>query len=335
MIKILCLHSSTSLASYRYRVEQFMPFWKEYGIQVDLVSLSGKGYPDKLKLALSAARYDYVWLQKKVLSPIFINIIASRSRLIYDFDDAIYSTGSHTSGYVNPSHAGSRQTVSRLHHVLKKSFLVFAGSPELVAYSRQFNASDVQLVPTALEMPVWNPYLRNPVDPVTVGWIGITSNMPYLELVDEAVKQVQVRHPDVVFSLMSGEPEAGLKARWEFVPWSRETEQTWLQSIDIGIMPLTDEEWSRGKCAFKLLQYMSYAKPVIASPVGANIDAVIQAKSGYLAATSAEWYEAIESLITKPELRQRMGEEGLKLFQEQYERSIVQSKIARILHDRF
>ena len=334
MIKILCLHSSASLASYRYRVEQFMPFWKEYGIQVDLVPLSGKGYPDKLKLALSASRYDYVWLQKKVLSPIFINIIASRSRLIYDYDDAIYSTGSHTSGHVKPSHAGSRQTVSRLHHVLKKSFLVFAGSPELAAYSRQFNASDVQLVPTALEMPVWNPHPPAPLTPVTVGWIGITSNMPYLELVDEAVQKIQERYPDVVFSLMSGEPAKGLKTRWTFVPWSREAEQQWLQSIDIGIMPLTDEEWSRGKCAFKLLQYMSYAKPVVASPVGANIDAVIQAKSGYLAATSSEWFEALESLITNPELRRSMGEEGLKLFRGHYERSIVQTKIAGILHDR-
>ncbi|HWR00318.1 MAG TPA: glycosyltransferase [Chlorobaculum sp.] len=311
-----------------------MPFWNEYGIQVDLVSLSGKGYPEKLKLAFSASRYDYVWLQKKVLSPIFINIIASRSKLVYDYDDAIYSSGSHTSGHVKPSHAGSRQTVSRLHHVLKKSFLVFAGSPELVAYSRQFDASDVHLVPTALEMPVWNPQFRDPLAPVKVGWIGVSSNMLYLDLVDEAVKKVQQRYPDVVFSLMSGEPPAGLNASWEFVRWSKETEKQWLQSIDIGIMPLTDDRWSRGKCAFKLLQYMSYGKPVIASAVGANLDVVKQGKCGYLVSTSEEWLRAFESLITNPELRRSMGEEGLKLFQGQYERSIVQAKIAGILHDR-
>jgi glycosyltransferase involved in cell wall biosynthesis len=334
MINILCLHSSTSLASYRYRVEQFMSFWKEYGIEVDLVSLSGKGYPEKLKLALSAARYDYVWLQKKVLSPIFINIIASRSRLVFDYDDAIYSAGSHTSGYVKPSHAGSNQTIRRLQHVLKRSVLVFAGSTELVEYSRRFNPSGVHLVPTALGMPEWNPKPRNPADPVTIGWIGITSNIPYLDLVDEAASRIQVLYPNVVFSLMSGEPAEGLKTRWTFVPWSKETEQSWLQSIDIGIMPLTDDEWSRGKCAFKLLQYMSYAKPVVASPVGANLDAVIQGKSGYLASTAEEWFDAFESLITNPEMRHIMGEESLTLFQGDYERKIVQGKIAGLLHGR-
>ncbi|NTW51416.1 MAG: glycosyltransferase family 4 protein [Chlorobiaceae bacterium] len=334
MIKILCLHASTSLASYRYRVEQFTPFWKEYDIEVDLVSLSGKGYPDKLKLALSAGRYDYVWLQKKVLSPIFINIIASRSRLIYDFDDAIYSTGSHTSGHVKPSHAGSRQTVKRLHHVLEKSCLVFAGSPELVEYSRRHNASDVELVPTALEMPLWNPQPRDPLVPIRIGWIGVSSNMLYLELADQAAVQVQERYPDVVFSLMSGEPPTGLKTKWEFVPWSKESQEPWLRSLDIGIMPLTDDQWSRGKCAFKLLQYMSYGKPVIASAVGANLDAVRHGKSGYLVSTPEEWFRAFESLITYPELRCAMGEESFRLFSGEYDRKIIQAKIAGILHDR-
>ena len=334
MLRILCLHSSSDLASYRYRIEQFLPFWREYGIEMHLEQISGKNYLEKLKLAFNSREYDYVILQKKVLSPLFINIIASRSRLVFDFDDAIYSAGSHTSGYVKPSHAGSKQTVRRLRHVLKKSSLVFAGSTELAEYSRRFSPSGVHLVPTALSMPEWSPEPRDPAAPVKIGWIGITSNIPYLALVDEAAVRIQERYPDVVFSLMSGAPAEGLKTRWKFVPWSKETEQQWLQSIDIGIMPLTDDEWSRGKCAFKLLQYMSYGKPVIASPVGANLDAVIQGKSGYLASTAAEWFGAFESLIKDSELRRTMGEASLTLFQGEYERKIVQGRIAGILHGR-
>ena len=334
MLRIICLHSSSDLASYRYRIEQFMPFWREYGIEMHLEQISGKNYLEKLKLAFNSREFDYVILQKKVLSPLFINIIASRSRLVFDYDDAIYSAGSHTSGYVKPSHAGSGQTIRRLQHVLKKSSLVFAGSTELAEYSRRFNPSGVHLIPTALGIPAWSPGPRDPAAPVTIGWIGITSNIPYLALVDEAARRIQERYPEVVFSLMSGAPAEGLTARWTFVPWSRETEQQWLQSIDIGIMPLTDDEWSRGKCAFKLLQYMSYAKPVIASPVGANLDAVIQGKGGYLASSAAEWFAAFESLIKDPGLRRTMGEESLKLFLGEYERKIVQGKIAGILNGR-
>lgn len=127
----------------------------------------------------------------------------------------------------------------------------------------------------------------------------------------------------------------GLKTRWEFVQWSKEAEENWLHSVDIGLMPLEDDEWSRGKCAFKLLQYMAHGKPVVASAVGANLNAVIHGTSGFLAPSVPEWAQALETLVSNPDKRRAMGKESLKHFLSTYERQQVQEKMATLLHNHF
>jgi glycosyltransferase involved in cell wall biosynthesis len=337
MIKILCLHIAEDQASYRYRVEQFLPFWKEYEIEMDPISITGKNYFEKLKLALASKRYDYVWLQRKPLSSFFVKLIASRSRLLYDYDDALYAKESYLAGFPKkPTQPGSTQTLSRLNTILNRSALVFAGSDALVHYARQFNFDGTFLVPTAFgrvpKLPQNNFYATNTV---TIGWIGHNLNLFYLSLIDDAAFAIQKSHPEVRFSIMSSKPPEGLNAHWEFVPWSRDSEVPWLRSIDIGLMPLTGDEWSRGKCAFKLLQYMAYGKPVIASAVGANHSAVKHGISGYLASTTEEWHAAFESLISSPELRCTMGEESRQHFLAKYERQKVQDLMADLLHRHF
>ncbi len=336
-IKILCLHVARDQASYRYRVEQFLPFWDEYGIEMHPVSITGKSYPAKLRLALESKQYDYVWLQRKPLSLFFIALIAGRSRLLYDYDDALYARESYIDGLPNkPIQPGSKQSISRLNSLLKRTSLVFAGSDALVNYARQFNPDGTFLVPTAFsQVPAVPESASSPCDTVTFGWIGHNLNLFFLSLIDDAASSLQARYPAVRFSVMSGKPPEGLKTRWDFVPWSKEAEPDWLNSIDIGLMPLVDDEWSRGKCAFKLLQYMAHRKPVIASAVGANRAAVIDGVSGYLASTSAEWLAAFESLVSSPARRLAMGEESRNHFLQGYERQNVQERMADLLHRHF
>jgi len=332
MITVLCLHIATNQASYRYRVGAFLPYWKEYGIEMHPVSIVGKNYIEKVRLALSAGQYDYVWLQRKPLAPFLVNMIARRSRLIYDFDDALYTRQSTHVGKLKDKHPGSPAYISRINHLLGKSSLVFGGSTVLCEYARRYAPPEsVFLVPTALERPpLVDPLFREP-GKVTIGWIGSNGNLPFLRLIDTAVSAIQQRYPHVRFSVMSGMPPEGLQAQWEFVPWSPETELQWLESIDIGVMPLEDDEWSRGKCAFKLLQYMSHAKPVIASAVGENLAAVVDGCTGFLASSANEWTAAFEKLVTDRELRSTLGAAGLERFLSTYERGVVQSQIARLL----
>jgi glycosyltransferase involved in cell wall biosynthesis len=335
MIRILCLHLAENRASYRYRVEQFLPYWKEYGIDMQTIRITSKSYPEKLSIALRCGAYDYVWLQRKPLTPLFTAIIARKSRLIYDYDDALYAIESYLKGKPKPTQPGSKQSIRRLNAVLKRSSIVFAGSDALANYSRRFNPANTFIIPTAYtKLPEPPPPARSSQE-VTIGWIGNTGNLYFLSMIDKAAASIQSRFPDVRFSVMSGKAPEGLQTKWEFVNWSKEGEEAWLNSIDIGIMPLEDDEWSRGKCAFKLLQYMAHGKPVVASAVGANIHAIIHGKSGYLASSEAEWAQALESLVSKPEERLRMGEESLKHFLSTYERQRVQEHMATILHDHF
>ena len=329
--KILCLHIAKNQASYRYRVKQFLGYWNEYDIDLHPVAIVGKKYGSKIKLALQSRHYDFVWLQRKTLSPFIINIITNRTKLIYDFDDALYTRQTGHGGKLKDKHPGSKQTVKRIDHILKKSCLVFAGSEALAEYARKHNPENVHLLPTALEKQKTSELTEDFRDTVTIGWIGSNGNLPYLELIDEAAAALQKKYPGVSFSVMSGKPPENLNTRWDFVPWSAETEHAWLESIDIGIMPLTNDEWSRGKCAFKLLQYMSHQKPVIASAVGANIATVQHGENGFLATTTAEWYRAFETLINNRALRQDMGQESLHIFETGFERSIIQEKIASIV----
>lgn len=332
MIRILCLHIAENQASYRYRVAQFLPHWTEYGIDMHLYCINGRSYSDKIGMALQCGRYDYVWLQRKPLLPLLTSIIARNSRLIYDYDDALYARESYVKGNPKPTQPGSRQSIRRLDTVLKHSSTVFAGSDALAAYSRRINPSNTYIIPTAYEK-IPGSCSRNQTDrTVTVGWLGNSINLYFLTMIDAASAAIQAKYPDIRFSVMSSQAPEGLKTRWEFVPWSKEAEPHWLQSIDIGIMPLEDDEWSRGKCAFKLIQYMAHGKPVIASAVGANLNAVIDGVSGFLADSSSKWELALESLLSDPELRKSMGEESLKHFLSTYERQRVQEQMAGIIH---
>jgi len=331
MIKILCLHIAENQASYRYRVAQFLPYWKEYGIEMHPVSITGKNYIDKLKLALGSRAYDYVWLQRKPLSPLFTTIISHKSQLIYDYDDALYAVESYLTKKPKPVQPGSKQMIRRINSVLRQASLVFAGSEALATYARQFNTSNTYVIPTSYER-ILDPTSNRTVEPITIGWIGNTGNMFFLDMIDEAMAAIQKQFINVRFSVMSGKAPEGLKTRWELVKWSKQAEDSWLRSIDIGLMPLKDDKWSQGKCAFKLLQYMAYGKPVVASAVGANHQAVIEGLSGFLATTTEQWKKSIEKLVSDPALRMTMGRKGLEHFLENYERQHVQKKISDIMH---
>jgi glycosyltransferase involved in cell wall biosynthesis len=327
MIKILCFHNATNRASYRYRVGQFLPYWAEFNIEMEAICISGKHSLNLLKYLFAGKQYDYILLQKKIVPAILIKIMTEHSKLIYDFDDALYSRESRELMHRKPL---PERTIKNLNYILKKSALVFAGSDELATYSKTLN-KNVHLIPTALGRQIAVQPLSLESDHISIGWIGNDVNLFYLSIIDNATRYLQQKYPCIRFSLLCGTPPKELQTQWHFTRWTAATEQSWLQSIDIGIMPLTDDPWSRGKCAFKLLQYMAHGKPVVASDVGANKTTVYHKINGYLASTTEEWIAALEQLILNRKMRSTMGCESLKIFTEQFERSRIQQKIADIL----
>ena len=326
-IKILCLRTSSKQASYRYRIEQFLPNWHQYNIDFNDQLIVGKSFFQRIKLIKEAQNYDFVFLHKKTLSAFFIRMIKNRSKLIFDYDDALYAIESYKKSKPKDSQPGSKTMIRRLNNILRQADLVFAGSTALKDYANQFS-KHVYLVPTALAKPDIITQKKDEV--ITIGWIGNRYNLYFLEQIDDACKRIQNEFNNIKFSVMCDQLPDNTNTNWQFAKWSRDAELDWLNSIDIGLMPLNDDEWSRGKCAFKLIQYMSHKKVVIASNVGENKRAVID-KSGFLVDTNEDWYTAIKYCIQHADQLTKMGETGYNYFLEQYELS----KIQRVMADLF
>ena len=153
MIKILCLHNANHRASYRYRVALFLPYWSSYNITVKAECISGKEYINTARYLLKFHDYDYVLLQKKIVPTILVDIIAKQSQLIYDFDDALYTRESRE---LEQKRLPSNSTVKKLNYILKKSTIVFAGSPELARYGKTCN-ENAHIIPTALGKQIADP----------------------------------------------------------------------------------------------------------------------------------------------------------------------------------
>jgi glycosyltransferase involved in cell wall biosynthesis len=190
--------------------------------------------------------------------------------------------------------------------------LVIAGNAYIADRAAAAGARAVARLPTAVDLGRYpkKPRRREgPEEPFTIGWIGSPLTSPYLEQLRATLTELSAQLPLRVRLIGAASGAlAGLPV--DIVPWSVETEAAELARCDLGIMPLPDEPWERGKCGYKLIQYMASALPVVASPVGANRDIVASGETGFLAGTSAEWAAAITRLYRQPELRERMGLAG-------------------------
>jgi glycosyltransferase involved in cell wall biosynthesis len=196
---------------------------------------------------------------------------------------------------------------------------ITAGNAELATYARRFSGNVTQL-PSVVDTDHFRPSLPKRgdhlADPFTVGWIGSPSTAPYLQQLVEPLRQLAYERP--VRLLVVGGPAPAISGV-EVIeqPWSQEHEVLLIQQFDVGVMPLPDSPWARGKCAYKLIQCMACGIPVIASPVGANTDAVPPA-CGILADSTDEWLIAFRQLASEPEQRRRMGSTARHWVEERY-----------------
>ena len=195
--------------------------------------------------------------------------------------------------------------------------VVAAGNDVLAAIARPA-ARALEILPTSIDVARYRPAAAGGDGSPTIVWIGSPENLIYLEMIRPALARLTARHPALKVRVICSRFPAWPEINVEGVPWSEATEAGALAAAHIGIMPLTDDEWARGKCAFKLLQYMAAALPCVASPVGANTEAVIDGVTGYHARDDREWEQALERLIASPGLRASMGAAGLARVEERF-----------------
>ena len=271
---------------------------------------------------------DVVVLHQIKLSAMEARLFASFSRRrIFDVDDAIYVRKPRRLGEAADD---SRWRKRKFAATCRWVDVVAAGNDVLAGVARA-TARSVAILPTSIDTAAYQPTTATAADPPTIAWIGSPENLVYLEMIRPALARLTSRHPTlkirVICSRFPDWPEVNI----ERIAWSSATEAKELAAAHIGVMPLTDDEWARGKCAFKLLQYMAAALPCVASPVGANTEAVIDGFNGFHARTAEEWERHLDALIRSPELRARFGASGRAHVESRYAMHAYRTRYLELL----
>lgn len=294
--------------------------------EIDAVSVGG-AYARRIGTMLRARRFDLLYVEKELFQWIpgpIERLLLSGARYVLDYDDAIFHTYDQHRTWLVRSVLGRK-----IAGLMRRAQLVIAGNEYLAGYAVQAGARRVEIVPTAVDLTRYAEREWRECAPFTVGWIGSPSTTRYLNLVAPALADACGEDGRV---MLVGAREIELPGATVMrVPWSEETEVDHIRSFDLGIMPLPDEPWARGKCGYKIIQYMACGVPVIASPVGVNAQIVEPGVNGFLPASLDQWRDALLTLRARTDLRRSMGEAGRRTVEDAYSSAVVAPMLVRLL----
>ncbi len=352
-MKVLALTPGPTHVSpgLRYRIEQWEPLLREDGIEITyapfmdvelerllyarggtLSKIKGmmSAYMRQLGSIAAAREFDlvYVFREAALIGPAVIEPLIARSKtpIVFDFDDAIFVR------YRSPSNAywSYLKFAGKTATLCNKASQVMAGNAYLADYASRHNDA-VTVIPTTIDTDLYRPERRRPRDDgtVTIGWTGSHSTAQHLERLRPALTELAAHKPFrlvVVGAKVPEIPGALIEAR----AWSAATEVDDLSDIDIGIMPLPDDAWSRGKCGLKALQYMGLGIPAVVSPVGVNTEIIADGVNGLIADTDDEWLDRLTSLINDAALRSKLGRAARETVEQRYSAKHIAPRVAAI-----
>jgi glycosyltransferase involved in cell wall biosynthesis len=334
-------------ASSRVRSYQYLPYLRDEGIVVTPAPLLGDpyierlyarrrqnaaaligGYGRRLWQLATSYRFDLLWLEYELFPwlPAWFEVFLARLGVPYvaDYDDPVFH---RYDSHRNPLIRGLLG--AKIDHVMRGAALVIVGSEYLGEHARRAGARRVEQLPTVIDLSRYQVATAAGGGPYTIGWIGSPLTAPYLQLVRDALAEL-CSNGAVRVTLVGAGPLTLGPVPIEARPWSEATEVAELQRFAVGIMPLPDGPWERGKCGYKLIQYMACGRAVVASPVGANAQIVEHGVNGLLANTSADWVSALRAL-RDPALRVRMGAAGRAKVEREYCLQVTAPRLAALL----
>lgn len=266
-------------------------------------------YLQMLKVAAQANKFDIIFIQSNLMPAPIVDFIQRKNpRIIYDFDDAVFL-----------------RNQARAIHIISKAWKVFAGSHYNLDFARRHNPASI-LIPSAVDLAEYPPLTANPErsDPIRIGWIGGASTLKYLRHLVAPLENLARKGYHLQFLITGSRGSEKLIPRVEGVELKVIEEYTHAEipsladKMDIGVMPLDDGPWEKGKCGLKLLIYMAAGKPCLSSPVGENQIIIRDGENGFLASSAQEWEQQLEALISNPDLYQRIARQGRKTVEEHY-----------------
>ena len=252
---------------------------------------------------------------------------------IVDYDDAIFHNyDQHRFSIIGKLFG------NKIKKVMRGAAAVVAGNRYIADYAREAGANLVETIPTVLDLGKYQQAHRKRNSRFTIGWIGSPSTSRHLRVAESALKEVCPKDPSdrngaVQVVAIGAQPTDLCDLPASVIPWSEETEAEDLRSFDVGIMPLPDTEWERGKCGFKLIQYMACGLPVIASPVGVNKEIIDHGVNGFLAGGTEEWIEYLQKLRENPDLCLKMGAAGRKKVENEYSLQAAAPRLVKLLQE--
>lgn len=338
-LHFLLVYPLNTAPSQRFRFEQFFPTLESKGYLYNVNCfydkktfsiLYAKG--GKLRLAsrilfcfirrcshlFTLAKYDCILIQRGAAPfgpPVFEWVIRFlyRKPIIYDFDDAIWLQPEKKISFLQRW----IKSYSKVEKICRWAHTVVVGNQYLAAYAKRIS-NNVAIIPTVVDTDKrFIPVTQPKKDKTIIGWTGSHTTLPYLESLVPVLAGLQQKY-DFELMVMANKAPQMIQTSFRFVPWSEEAEVTALQQIDIGIMPLPDDEWTKGKCGFKAIQYMALGKPAVASAVGVNIDIINHGSNGLLCSTEKEWTDNLSLLLENPTKIRELGQAARQTIEERY-----------------
>lgn len=314
-MRVLAFSEGPNHVCYRYRLEAFAWALADLGWTLESLPLAPNTFERSPQLR-EAQGADVVILQRKLLPLWQLHRLRRYARvLVYDFDDALFCRDSY-----NRKGPASWTRLAHFWATIFAADAVVAGNAFLRDQASAYVGADkVHLIPTCVA-PASYPmarHVRRGAD-VRLIWIGQHSTLPCLYLADPLLETASARTPGIELHVICNQ-----FPRLHGIPvvprqWSQAGEAREIAEADIGVSYLPDDEWSRGKCGLKVLQYMAAGLPVVANPVGMNCEMVIHGVTGFLAQTAEQWADAVAALAASPQLRSEMGAAGRELAASRY-----------------
>ncbi|RYZ28327.1 MAG: glycosyltransferase [Chitinophagaceae bacterium] len=337
-VLILCVHRPNRSPSQRFRFEQYLDHLRQNGYEIHFSYLLNEkqdkafykpgqylvklwilfaSTAKRIKELLQIGKYDLVYVQREAYmlgTAFFEKQMAKKVPLIFDFDDSIWlqkvSEGNKKLGFL--------KNANKTAELVKAAQMVWAGNEYLAQYARNLN-NQVVVIPTTIDLDV---YQREPSvkdGRICIGWSGSFSTIEHFQTAIPALLRIKNKYRDKVhFSIVGDGRYYCKELDTQGKPWQASTEIKDLSQMDIGIMPLPDDEWANGKCGLKGLQYMSLGIPTLMSPVGVNSEIVQNGVNGYLPVTEDDWVNYLSLLIEDEALRKRIGDAGMQTVREKY-----------------
>jgi glycosyltransferase involved in cell wall biosynthesis len=329
MPTVMLLGYGLEQPSYRHRMRSLIEPLQAAGWQVRAEQFPSGRYGLRTWERRALLRWaDVTVLHQIKLSSVEARLFAAFSRRrVFDVDDAIYVRKPRKLGELPDESAWRKQKFAA---TCRWVDAVAAGNDVLAGVARAA-AKEIVVLPTSIDTACYEATFAGPGEAPTIAWIGSPENLIYLDMIRPALARLTKRHPTLKMRVICSEFPDWNDVNVERVPWSSATEAHFLAGAHMGVMPLTDDAWSRGKCAFKLLQYMAAALPCVASPVGANTEAVLDGINGFHATDVDAWEASLEKLILSPELRAKFGAKGRQHVEQRYALSSYRANYMNLL----